>query len=446
MLSLPSSAATGVFWPALPNTRDALVLSLQYQFEQSQWWTAAQLEVMQLRQLTALALYAAQTTAFYRDRLPLSATAPKQPLSLAQWQSVPLLTRQDIQDQRDALAAHPLPQGHSPTQERFTSGSTGSPLSFLATPVTGLFYQAFNLRNFIWHGYRFEGKCAVIRLTHGQQADPRAGWVPAHRSGPLVKLDINTPVKQQLTWLQEHNPHYLVTYPSNLKALLQQAAADGVDLPQLALASTLGEIVDPDLRALCQQIWQARLVDAYSCMETGAVALQCPTGTHYHIQSENVFVEVLDEAGQPCSAGQSGRVVLTDLHNYAMPIIRYAVGDYAEVGRPCACGRGLPVLSRILGRRRNMFTLPSGDRRWPNLDIAQWGQFATIRQAQVVQHAPEDFEVKLVTDAPLHEGQSRGLHDFIAARIGYPVTLRLNRVDEIPLSAGGKREDFVSLV
>ena len=76
-------------------------------------------------------------------------------------------------------------------------------------------------------------------------------------------------------------------------------------------------------------------------------------------------MEVLDNHGRPCKEGETGRVVLTDLHNFTMPLIRYEIGDYAEVGPPCACGRGLPVLARILGRSRNMLTLPAGDRIWP---------------------------------------------------------------------------------
>jgi phenylacetate-coenzyme A ligase PaaK-like adenylate-forming protein len=61
-------------------------------------------------------------------------------------------------------------------------------------------------------------------------------------------------------------------------------------------------------------------------------------------------VEVLDEEGRPCAPGETGRVVATSLNNFAMPLIRYETGDTAEVGAPCPCGRGLPVLTRIMGR------------------------------------------------------------------------------------------------
>jgi phenylacetate-CoA ligase len=87
----------------------------------------------------------------------------------------------------------------------------------------------------------------------------------------------------------------------------------------------------------------------YSANETGYLALQCPLSGHYHVQSETVLVEVLDEVGRACRPGETGAVVVTPLQNFAMPLLRYSLGDFAEVGSPCACGRHLPVLKEILG-------------------------------------------------------------------------------------------------
>ena len=125
-------------------------------------------------------------------------------------------------------------------------------------------------------------------------------------------------------------------------------------LPGLREVRTLGEASTPDLRALCREAWGVPLVDVYSAEEVGYIALQCPEHEHYHVQAESVLVEILDERGAPAPPGETGRVVVTDLHNFAMPLVRYEIGDYAEVGEPCACGRGLPVLRRIVGRVRNM--------------------------------------------------------------------------------------------
>ena len=78
------------------------------------------------------------------------------------------------------------------------------------------------------------------------------------------------------------------------------------------------------------------------------------------MQAENVLLEIIDAAGNPLPPGNVGRVVITVLHNLAMPLIRYEIGDYAAFGGECTCGRGLPVLERIVGRARNMLRLPDG--------------------------------------------------------------------------------------
>ena len=125
---------------------------------------------------------------------------------------------------------------------------------------------------------------------------------------------------------------------------------------------TFGEILEPVCRATCQQVFGVKVVDMYSSQEVGYIALQCPEHEHYHVQAENLLVEVLAEDGRGCGPGEVGRVVVTTLHNFAMPLLRYDIGDYAEVGASCPCGRGLGVLTRILGRQRNLLVLPDGRR------------------------------------------------------------------------------------
>src|SRR3546814_16158281 len=102
----------------------------------------------------------------------------------------------------------------------------------------------------------------------------------------------------------------------------------------------------------------------YSSQECGYFALQAPGHDHYLVQAEVVLLEVLRADGSPCEPGETGRVVVTPLTNYAMPLLRYEIGDFATVGAASPCGRGLPVLDRILGRVRNMLVPPDRQRHW----------------------------------------------------------------------------------
>jgi phenylacetate-CoA ligase len=276
-----------------------------------------------------------------------------------------------------------------------------------------------------------------------------ASWGPATdgivRTGPAFTLSIHSTIDQQARWLQTRSPEYLLTYPSNVLALVQHSERHGWRLPSLREVRTFGELVEPHVRAACQRIWSVPVTDIYSSQEVGYIALQCPQAAHYHVQSENVLVEVLDDTGRGCMAGEIGRVVVTSLHNFAMPLIRYDIGDFAEVGPSCPCGRGLPVLRRIVGRQRNMLLLPDGDRRWPSIELAQSEELRTfppIEQFQLVQTSLTQLDMLLVVLQPLSADDERRLLGWIRTAVGHPFEVAFRYVSTIPRSASGKFEDF----
>jgi phenylacetate-CoA ligase len=184
----------------------------------------------------------------------------------------------------------------------------------------------------------------------------------------------------------------------------------------------------------------------YSANELGYLALQCPRHEHYHVQSEGVLLEVLDAAGRPCAPGEIGRVVITSLHNFAMPLVRYDIGDYAEVGATCPCGRGLPVLARIVGRTRNMLTLATGERYWPNFALRGMTSELPILQHQIVQKAYDRIEARLVTGRRLEAGEEDRLRRQLLSRLPEGFRVDLVYCESIPRGEGGKFEDFVSEV
>jgi phenylacetate-CoA ligase len=189
------------------------------------------------------------------------------------------------------------------------------------------------------------------------------------------------------------------------------------------------------------------VVDLYSSQEVGIIAAQCPESGLYHVMSEGVIVEVLNENGMPCLPGQIGSVVVTDLHNFATPLVRYGIGDYAEVGPACPCGRGLPTLKRIVGRERNMVLKPDGGRHWPLLGAHDFQAVAPIRQYQAIQRSLELIEIRLVADTPLNVAQEQQLSTLIHQALGYPFRLQFVYFkDEIPRSPGGKFEEFICQV
>jgi phenylacetate-CoA ligase len=201
-----------------------------------------------------------------------------------------------------------------------------------------------------------------------------------------------------------------------------------------------------EFRDTLRAAWGVRVVDMYSAQEVGYLALQCPESERYHVQAEGVLMEVLDEHGEPCDPGKTGRVVVTDLHNFTMPFIRYDIGDFATVGAPCSCGRGLPVLDAIVGRVRNMLVLPDGQRRFPRIGATALASVAPIKQYQFVQTASDCIEARLVVARPLDSAAEARVTEVLHAKLGYPFRIVFRYGGSIARDPSGKFEDFRSEV
>jgi phenylacetate-CoA ligase len=434
------SALPGAAWPAIVAPHGAATLALLQQLELAQWLPAQLLRELQLGQLDLLLRHAAATVPYYRNRGG-HVTAER----LAE---MPVLPRRDLQERHAELQSERVPPQHGAVAEVRTSGSTGAPVRLRKTQLSQLFWNAMTLRDHLWHRRDLKGKLAAIRHGLPDQEAPTWGSATAGllATGPAVVLGVHADVASQLEWLQRQRPAYLLTYPSVVAELGKASLSRGQRIPGLLQVRTMGESVDPDLRQLCRDAWGAPVVDMYSAEEVGYVALQCPEHEHYHVQSESLLVEVLDEQGRTCAEGQVGRIVATDLHNFATPLLRYDIGDYAEVGPPCPCGRGLPVLTRIVGRVRNTLVTADGRRYWPTFGQRGFPDIAPVLQHQFVQTAFDVVEARLVTREPLSAQQSQQLRERIASRLPAGIRVDIVRVDAVRRSPSGKYEDFVSLV
>lgn len=442
------SAIPGLAFPAVPNRTGAELLSLLFQLEQTQYFPETLLRARQLRQLGELVSHAARASAFYLERLRAAGVVDS--LDWERFESLPLLTRRELLTQADRIHARNVPAAHGDWHEVQTSGSTGQVVAVRRTGLTNLFWLALSMRDHLWHARDFRKTLAVIRANAASsENEPARDWGPPvsllHESGPCHVMSLSTDVSELSRWLLEKNPGYLLTYPTCLAGLLDCFEQSGQRPSQLEEIRTIGETLRPELRTRTQTVLGARVCDAYSAQEVGYIALQCPESGLYHVQSESLLVEVLSAQGRACGPGEIGRVVVTDLHNFATPLIRYELRDYAEVGPVCPCGRGLPTLKRVLGRERNMVQLPNGTRHWPLVGLHHFREVAEILQYQLVQHTLEDIEMRLVTRAPLSAEAELKLTAIVRQALAHPFAIRFSySQQELPHSAGGKFEEFVS--
>ena len=446
----PSTPIEGIVWPSITARGVPGLANLIRSLAASQWLSAEELERNALRQLAITARYCERESPFFAERLKHAGLTPTDVAAPGGLSALPPMTRRQIQDAGEALFCRNVPESHMPTRERRTSGSTGEPLAVRRTEVGNLLGQALTMRDYLWQGSDFTAPLLIIRAGLTEPVET-PDWGPPvsffHPSAPAASLPITTPVAEQAARLHRMAPGTLVSFPNNLAALVDELVATGSPLPSVRSVRTFGETLTDDVRQRTKSCFGVDVVDNYSASEAGMIAAQCPDCGTYHVMSDALIVEVLDDSGKPCGPGEVGRVVITDFTNFATPIIRYEIGDYAEVGDPGTCGRGLSVLRRIVGRTRNLMILPDGRRQWPLTGYDRFREIAPIFQFQFVQTDRTTIEVHLVTARDLTDDEERALSDVILAALGHPFRLEL-RYHSAPLqrSASGKSEEFVCRV
>jgi phenylacetate-CoA ligase len=323
-------------------------------------------------------------------------------------------------------------------------------VSVNTTAPSRAFGLALILREHLWHRRDFRKRLGVTRVRgdagRGAHGEDLPDWGPPvadlHRTGPASVIHVGRPVDEIAAWLRRFDPHYLLTYPSVAAELLELVREKP---PSLEEIRTMSEPLDPGLEARIAAQWGVRCTDLYSAGEIGYLAMRCAEHGRLHAQSEAVLVEILDERGRACASGETGRVVVTPLHNLATPLLRYDLGDYATVGAPCACGRGLPVLDAVRGRVRNMAVTPDGRRLWP-AGMNRLGGIAAIRQAQCVQTALDRIEVRAVCERPLTDDEQGEVAAIVRHGLDFAFQVDIVAVDRIERGPGGKFEQFLSLL
>lgn len=408
---------------------------------------AHELERLQATRLKAVLEHHWRHTPIFANRLQAAGidTLPANPFETLR--ALQPIRRADIQQAEGRFISSHVPETHLPTGAIKTSGSTGEPVSLVRTALSQLFWSAYTIRDHLWHKRDFGFRLAAIRANISAYVEEIDWGRPTnllYRTGKAQGFPNNVPLSQQAAWLKAFQPSILLVYPNNLKGLLELWEAEPNLMPPLRHVRTLGETVSEGLRTRTQHVCSLPIEDNYSSQEAGTIAIQCPEGGLYHIMSECLVVEVLDDAGRPCGAGTPGRVVVTDLMNYAAPLVRYEIGDWAEPGVACACGRTLPTLKRILGRERNLMRLPDGGTCWPLVGFHSFSDVAPVLQFQFIQHTLNDIEFRVVTADPLNGAQEAGLAATASAALGHDTKVRITqRRERMPVGTNGKFEEFV---
>lgn len=412
---------------------------------------APDLRRYQLRAIERIARHARAEVPFYRDRLAALFDANDRFRPEA-WEDVPVLTRAEAQERSGELKAASWPAQAGEPVPGQTSGSTGMSFRHLRSTLAVTAASAMSERLYEWHGFDADRTFAGIVVDEDGSMAPPEGkgmgrWSRSGR-GEARYLDITgTSVGTQVDWLARVAPGYLLTFPSAAQAIAEECRERGVTLPLDAIM-LVGETISDERRAAIEAASGARVVAVYGAHELGALAGQCPGGTHYHVFAESVHVELLDEDGTPAKPGETGKVVVTDFYNFAMPFIRYAPGDYAVSrvgahGGACSCGRTLPMIETVVGRQSCIFAFPGGRRVWPQAASSRLQELMPNRQYQIAQTGPLAVEYRYVPRESGQKEDREGLVQLFKDVLDPRIAVTIRALDAIPRRPGGKYDEYV---
>jgi phenylacetate-CoA ligase len=326
-----------------------------------------------------------------------------------------------------------------------TSGTTGRPLLFRLTRTDFTRRNFASARAYLASGYRpwqRMGVPAADRVANG-----RRSW--NEKLGLWRRREVSS-WQDPERWLAElaaWKPHVLIGRVSTLLILAEAAAKrDARALsPRLVFASA--EILDPASRGRLSSAFSCPVLDFYLSFEGGCLAWECPACGGYHMSADMVILEILDRDGRPVAPGEEGEVVITNLHSAAMPLIRYRQGDTAVLSaKSPRCGRGLPLLESIQGRKDDVIVLRSGRRIPPATVHYVFIPVPGIRRWQVVQTALDRLEIRVEPGPGFDDAARRRLREEMMKLLREDVVIDILEGPEIARNPAAKARPIISLV
>lgn len=422
----------------------AQALQLYYSLRDNATLAPAAKQLGQSQAQARLLLHAYQYSPFWRQRLAEAGFNP-QASPAFNLRQLPELKRADLQQAGPAMRARWPNCSADKIFTVTTSGSTGEPVQVekhfdFYFPLD----QALALLEMDW----FERDPTKTFAYIGPRAPDTVlpSWGGIYETlgyrGPYHQRNFfDKPVASHLDWLADIKPAYLKCSPYFAVQLAAQALRVGQVIPVSQLIS-MSESVSPRQRMLCQQGFGAKIVDRYSTEETGMIALQCPHHDHLHVIDSAVTVEIVDDEGNLCPPGHVGRVLVTALHSFAQPIIRYDVGDLAEYG-VCDCGITMPVIQRVWGRTRTSIKVPGRGLIPMGFMGDDLGQIRVIREFRLRQYDDAQLELELVTERPLTDAEQQQIAGYLVSYGITGMTLYLLEKTQIDWPEHQKRQEFV---
>lgn len=404
-------------------------------------------------QLRRLITHAYESVPYYRRLLDQHGVKPRHIRTASDLECIPITSRSALQvvPIEDSVARGVDPAG---LIVRHTSGSSGTPVTVRRSWAEERIHGALALRALHSYGLRaFHRHCYVIspRLVH-RRDHQIIQWVlqgmGLGRHDAVVSC-FQSP-REILGSLRELRPHAMSGFPVVLARMAQVLSQDELRSLNLRFISTGGEVMTPLMRQQIAEGFGAPVHDIYGSVEFHLLAWHCAATDAFHVCDDGVVLEVV-QGDTAVTEGESGEVVGTNLQSFAMPIIRYRLGDLVRRGSAgCRCGQPFSTIGAIQGRMRDYFVLPDQRAVHP-YEVAfaarvERQQAPWVREFQITQERTDLIVMRVV---PFYQPSPQELAEVqvrTTAVLGPDVKFQVELVSDIQLDPSGKFRVYRSLV
>ena len=406
--------------------------------------TEHDLASFQEKYLEKLLLHAYQNVPYYHDIFEEIGIIKNDKVNLSKFNAIPILTKEVMRKHWKEL----LSRGYTARKWQYNSsgGSTGEPVRFIQDDV----YDKWgNAAFYYWYkdilGIDEPGVKKII--LWGSERDLFQGGMDWKTK--IVNWLTNTVFLNSFKMTEEDMEHYVSVinsykpdlirgYAGSLYELCRCAERKGIKVYSPKVVVSSAEMLSDEVREEIEKVFGTKVYDFYGSREANNLAGECKEGLMHALAFHN-YVEVLNNHNEPVKEGGKGRVVVTNLHNYSMPFIRYEIGDMAVLGpEKCKCGNPLPTLKKITGRITDHFvkedgTLISGSALTLTFNLKDW-----VKAFQIIQEDYKRVRFLIVGDVSVSESEKREVEDKLKFLLGQDCKIIWDFVNEIPKTPQGK--------
>ena len=402
------------------------------------------------RMVRRLVRHAGRRVPYHRDALARCGVDPGDVRGVDDLRRLPIMERTTLQTEPlERLLAEGVDERRLGTI--WSSGSTGTRIATYRTRLETHLLNAVRLRAELSVGRRPGMRVASVSLIRSRLHERRSWWTALSRAigfRDTRRIECRQEPEQVIEQLRADPPDMLGGFPGVLLRVADAVGPGGLADLGVSVLTAGGEVTTPAERERIGAAFGVRVHERYGSIEFSQIACQCPTSDLMHVCDESVVVEVIGDDGQPAGDGEAGEVVITGLHGYAMPLIRYRIGDVAIAGPPtCSCGAPFSTLRSVQGRVIDHLTMPDGRVVHPwTFTVPMHRANPWIARYRLTQERRDRLRLEVVP----RDGRERtGLADVqsLCHDVLDPgVTIAVDLVDEILPEANGKYRVVRSLV